>query len=144
MSEEQAQQLMYQMQMLESFYNEILQKENSLVNVFHEASTSVESIKNIQPNTDSDTLVPIGMATYLKTKVSGNDKFILHVGAGVHIEKDKDSAINYLESRLKEIEVALKDTISQKNETINRLEQGKRQMNQMISATNSNQSSIQS
>ena len=48
MSEQQAQQLMNQMQMLETYYTQLLQRENSLVNVFHEAQSSVETIKNIE------------------------------------------------------------------------------------------------
>lgn len=140
MSEEQAQQLVYQMQMLENYFNQLSQKENSLINVFHEAKSSIESIKNIDENNESDTLVPIGLGTYVKTKISGNEKFVINIGAGVHLEKDRETALNYLESRIKEIEVVLQDTISQKQEIANRLEQGKQQMNQMVSTQQPKQS----
>jgi len=133
MSEEQAQQLMNQMQMLENYYAQLSQRENSLANAFQEAQSSVEVIKNIGEQKEADSLIPIGMGTYVKTKVSGSDKFVISIGAGVHMEKDKETALNYLESRIKEVEVALQDTISQKQEISNRLEQGKQQMNQMIS-----------
>ena len=70
MSEEQAQQLMNQMQMLENYYTQLSQRENSLANVFQEAQSSVEVIKNIGEQKEADTLIPIGMGTYVKTKLS--------------------------------------------------------------------------
>ncbi len=128
MSDEHAQQLMYQMQMLESYFNDLTQREASLYNVLREASAAIESIKSITDKSESDTLVPIGMGAFLKTNVSSKDKFVLNVGAGVAIEKDRDSAINYLESRIKEVEVALKDTSAKKQEIVARIEQGKNEI----------------
>ncbi len=134
MSDEHAQQLLYQMQMLESYFSDLSQREASLYNVLREASSAIESIKSIADKPESDTLVPIGMGTFLKTKVTSNDKFVLNVGAGVAIEKDKDSAINYLESRIKEVEVALQDTSTKKREIAARIEQGKNELNRLAQA----------
>ncbi len=134
MSDEHAQQLLYQMQMLESYFSDLSQREASLYNVLREASSAIESIKSIADKPESDTLVPIGMGTFLKTKVASNDTFVLNVGAGVAIEKDKDSAINYLESRIKEVEVALQDTSTKKQEIAARIEQGKNELNRLAQA----------
>ncbi len=134
MSDEHAQQLLYQMQMLESYFSDLSQREASLYNVLREASSAIESIKSIADKPESDTLVPIGMGTFLKTRVTSNDKFVLNVGAGVAIEKDKDSAINYLESRIKEVEVALQDTSTKKQEIAARIEQGKNELNRLAQA----------
>ncbi len=134
MSDEHAQQLLYQMQMLESYFSDLSQREASLYNVLREASSAIESIKSIADKPESDTLVPIGMGTFLKTRVTSNDKFVLNVGAGVAIEKDKDSAINYLESRIKEVEVALQDTSTKKREIAARIEQGKNELNRLAQA----------
>jgi len=132
MSEEKAQQLMYQMQMLESHFTELSQRENSLLNVFNEATYAIESIKGIGKKSESDTLIPIGMGTFIKTKISSGEKIVLNVGAGVAIEKDKDSAINFLESRIKEIQVALQDTATNKQDVASKLERGKAEMNRFI------------
>jgi len=132
MSEEKAQQLMYQMQMLESYFTELSQRENSLLNVFNEATYAIESIKGIGKKSESDTLIPIGMGTFIKTKISSGEKIVLNVGAGVAIEKDKDSAINFLESRIKEIQVALQDTATNKQDVALKLERGKAEMNRFI------------
>ena len=135
MSEEQAQQLMQQMQMLETYFSDLSQREGTFVNILREATASIESIKALGDKSDSETLVPIGMGTYVPAKISSANKIILNIGAGVAVEKDFASAINYLEARIKEIEVALQDTSAKKQEAAGRLEQGKAQINQLMQAT---------
>ncbi|HXW03561.1 MAG TPA: prefoldin subunit alpha [Nitrosarchaeum sp.] len=135
MSEEQAQHLMQQLQMLETYYGDLSQREATLVNVLREAISAIESIKALREKPDSDSLVPIGMGTYVQTKISSSNKIILNVGAGIAMEKTYDSSINYLEARIKEIEVAIQDTTARKQDAMARLEQGKEQMNQLMQQT---------
>jgi prefoldin alpha subunit len=138
MSEEQAQQLMQQMQMLETYFTDLSQREGTLLSVLREAISAIESMKSLHQKPNSDTLVPIGMGTYVQTKISSNDKIVLNIGAGIAVEKTYDSTINYLEARIKEIEVALQDTSAKKQEAIARLEQGKEQMNQLMQESSPN------
>lgn len=135
MSEEQAQHLMQQLQMLETYYGDLSQREATLVNVLREAISAIESIKALREKPDSDSLVPIGMGTYVQTKISSSNKIILNVGAGIAMEKTYDSSINYLEARIKEIEVAIQDTTARKQDAMARLEHGKEQMNQLMQQT---------
>ena len=135
MSEEQAQQLLYQMQMMEGYLSELSQKEATIVSVIREASSAIQSLKTIDNKTDNETLTPVGLGTFIKTKVVPNEKLILNIGAGIAIEKDKDSAINFLELRLKEMQVALQETSNQKQQIAASLEQGKQQMEQMLAAS---------
>ena len=137
MSEEQTQQLLYQMQMLEGYFSELVQKEEAIISIIREASSAVVSLKAIDNKTDSETLVPMGLGTFVKTKLIPNQKLILNVGAGVAIEKDQNYAINFLESRLKEMQVALQETSGQKQQVSASLEQGKQQMNQLLAASRS-------
>ncbi len=140
MSEEQAQQLMQQMQMLETYFTDLSQREGTLLSVLREAISAIESIKSLRQKPNSDTLVPIGMGTYVQTKILSNDKIVLNIGAGIAVEKTYDSTINYLEARIKEIEIALQDTSAKKQEAVTRLEQGKDQMNQLMQETSQNTS----
>ncbi|NOS62761.1 MAG: prefoldin subunit alpha [Nitrosarchaeum sp.] len=135
MSEEQAQQLMQQMQMLETYFTDLSQREGTLLSVLREAISAIESIKSLRQKPNSDTLVPIGMGTYVQTKILSDDKIVLNIGAGIAVEKTYDSTINYLEARIKEIEVALQDTSAKKQEVVARLEHGKEQMNQLMQET---------
>ena len=138
MSEEQAQQLMYQMQMLENYFVELNRKEESLIAIIREAASAIQSIKAINEKPESSTLVPMGMGSFVKAKISSNEKLILNLGAGVAIEKDKDGAVNFLESRLKEMEVALKDTSTQKQQVMANLEAGKQEVNRLMQQSQSN------
>ncbi|MBA0909061.1 MAG: prefoldin subunit alpha [Nitrosarchaeum sp.] len=132
MSEEHAQQFMNQMQMLETYFTDLTQREGTLLSVLREAVSAIESIKALREKPNSDTLVPIGMGTYVQTKILSSDKIVLNIGAGIAVEKTYDSSINYLEARIKEIQVALQDTSVKKQEVLARLEQGKEQMNQLM------------
>ena len=87
MSEERAQQLMSQIQMLENYFVDLTQKESSLFAILREANSAIESIKSAKEKSDSDTLVPVGMGAYLRAKLSSGEKLILNVGSGVSIGK---------------------------------------------------------
>jgi len=132
LSEEKAQQMLHQMQMLETYLNDLIGKEGNIVNILREANSAIQSIKSINENSESETLVPMGIGTFVKAKILPNQKLVVNLGAGAAIEKDKDSAINYIESRIKEMEVALNETNAKKQEVIANLEQGKQEMNRLV------------
>ena len=131
MSEEKAQQLLYQMQMIEAYLNDLIQRESTLLTVLRESTSAIESIKSLKNNPNSDTLIPLGMGSFVKSQISSNEKIVLNIGAGVAVEKTPDSAINFLESRIKEIEVALQEAAAKKQDAAARLEQGKHEFNQL-------------
>jgi len=135
MSEEQAQQLLYQMQMLEAYLGDLVQRESTLVSILREAISAIVSIKSLKDNPDSDTLIPLGMGAFVKSQISSNEKIVLNIGAGVAVEKNLDSAINFLESRIKEIEVALQEAAAKKQDAAKRLEQGKQEINRLAQLT---------
>lgn len=139
MSEEQAQQFLYQMQVLESYATSLDQKEGAIMTFLREAMASIDSIKGISQNPQADSLIPVGLGTYIKAKMSEDPKVLVDVGAGIVVEKDHDSAINYLESRIKELQIALNDTMAQKHEALMRLEQLKQQMNNFLQTANPQQ-----
>jgi len=140
MSEEQAQQLMQQMQMLETYFSELSQREGTFLSVLREATAAIESIKSLSQKPESETLVPIGIGTYIPTKILSNSKIVLSIGAGVAVEKDFPSAINYLEAHIKEIEVALQDNAAKKQDAAARLEQGREQINQLMQSASQSKS----
>ncbi len=139
MSEEQAQQLLYQMQMLESFAASLDQKEEAILSFLREAIASIDSIRSITQNPQAESLIPVGLGTYIKANITGDSKVLIDVGAGITVEKDHNSAINHLESRIKELQVALNDTATQKHEAVMRLEQLKQHMNSFMQAANPSQ-----
>jgi len=131
---------MQQMQMLETYFSDLSQRETTFVNIFRETIAVIESIKSLSQKPESETLVPIGMGIYIPTKISSNSKIILNIGAGVAVEKDFSSAINFLEARIKEIEIAINDTAAKKQDAAGRLEQGRMQINQLMQSASSSNS----
>ena len=134
MSEEQAQALMEQLQALEGYLADVVQKEESVMRLLQEAVSAIESMKAIGDSAN-ETLVPVGLGAYVKAKIEPNQKVIIHVGAGTSIEQDKDSAINYVESRIKELEIVLQQLAAQRQEVSIRLEQGQQEMNKLIQSS---------
>ena len=135
MSEEQAQALLQQMQALESYMADLMQREEAVMRLLQEAVNAVESMKSLSGDAEYETLVPVGLGAYVKAKISPNQKMIVNIGAGTSIEQDRDSAINYMESRIKELEVALQQLSNQRQEVSMRLEQGQHEMNRLIQSS---------
>ena len=139
MSEEQAQVLLQQMQALESYLNDLLQREEAVMRLLQDATNAVESMKVITGKTEYDTLIPIGLGVYIKAKINPDQKMIVNIGAGVSVEQNKESAINYTESRIKELEIALQQLVSQRQEVSMKLEQGQHEMNKLIQSNRGSQ-----
>ena len=139
MSEEQAQQLMQQMQMLENHFAQLSQQESSIINIIREANSALHSINETKTQDESDGLVPIGMGVYVQSKIQSKDKVVVNIGSGIAIEKDQNSAINWLESRLKELEIALQNVNSQRKQVAENLELGKQQMQSLIQKSQNTQ-----
>lgn len=132
MSEEQAQALLQQMQALEAYMADLIQKEEAVIKLLQEASGAIESMAALNEDGPHETLVPVGMGTYVKATIQPKEKIIVNIGAGAAIEQDKAAAINYVEQRIKELEVALQQISSQRQEMALRLEQGQQEMNRLI------------
>jgi prefoldin alpha subunit len=137
MSEEQAQALLQQMQALEAYMADLLQKEEAVLKLLQEATGAIESMKALD-DTQLETLVPVGMGAYVKATIPPNEKLVVHIGAGASIEQDKNSAINYVEERIKELEIVLQQLSGQKHEIAARLEHGQREMNRLLQTSQSN------
>ena len=139
MSEQQAQQLMQQMQMLENHFSQLTQQENSIISIIREANSAIQSITETKEENESDNLVPVGMGVYVKSKIQSKDKVVINIGSGVAIEKDQNSALNWLESRLKELEVALQNINMQRQQVAENLELGKQQMQSIMQKSQASQ-----
>jgi prefoldin alpha subunit len=132
MSEEQAQSMLQQMQALEAYMVDLIQKEEAVVKLIQEASGAIESMVALKEDTPYETLVPVGMGTYVKATIQPKEKMIVNIGAGAAIEQDKAAAINYVEQRIKELEVALQQISAQRQEIAVQLERGQQEMNRLI------------
>ncbi len=136
MSKEEAQSLINQMQALEHQFIEINKNETAIGNILRDAHSSIDAIRALEKGDDFETLTPIGSTTFAKSQISSKNGFVINVGAGVFIEKDVTSTLNFLETRIQSLQVIAKNIHAQKQEIVNRLEQSKHEFNKFAKAAN--------
>ena len=127
--EEKLQALVTQMRMIEAYVNDIGSKETAVGRLIEEARSTIDAIRNVSNMDHSQTLMPIGIGVYMQASVASANKLLISIGSGIAIEKSREDAINYVESRIKELETALRSMFSQKEELETRLEQTKAEVN---------------
>jgi len=130
--EEKIQALVSQMKIYEAYLNDIFTRENTVARLMEEGRLAIEAIKNISGQDPIDTLMPVGIGVYMLTSTSTNSKLVINIGAGIAIEKSRDDAVTYVESRLKEMEVALRSMDAQKQELAKRMEQTRDEVNALL------------
>ena len=59
---------------------------------------------------ESDSLVPLGLGVYARARISYGTGVVISIGAGAAVEKGTGDALNYVDARIKEVEVATQDT----------------------------------
>lgn len=123
-----------QSRILEAYLNDTVTREITVTRLIEEARSASTTIQGVNPEADSETLMPIGIGVYVKTIVPAMKKLLVNMGAGVTIEKNREDALNYVESKIKEYEVALRQLGAQRQDIEMRMEQLQSQMNQMVQA----------
>jgi len=129
--EEKLQALVAQMKVIEAYLNDILSKEATVSRLIEDGRFAIDAIRNMSGTDNVQTLMPIGIGVYMQASVAPVDKLLVSVGSGVAIEKRRDDAINYIESRIKELEVALRSMFSQKQDLAMKMEQTRAEVNSM-------------
>ena len=130
--EQKLNELVQQSRILEAYLNDIVAKEANALRLIEEARLAASALHNIPAKTQAEALVPVGIGVYMKAYIPPADRLLVNVGAGVNIEKSKQDAINYIESRIKEFEVASRQLSGQKQQVETRMAQIQGQVNQMV------------
>lgn len=135
MSREQAQDLLYEIQLLDEKKAEATRLEAVIRHHLKEAESTIESIKELEKETGEDTLVPLGADVYVKSKISSNSTVLVSIGANVVLEKDNQFALNFLEERIKGLQINLQEIISNKNIMEDKIQQLKIHASQAMYAS---------
>ena len=106
--EQQATRYSQQMEILNSYYNEIQSSEQTLIEI--DESKGNQKI-----------LMPIGAGNFIYATIEDTEKVIVTIGAGVHNEKSLSSAIEGLKKKKEEVESQLTQIKSSYNEVLERL-----------------------
>ena len=132
--EQRINELVQQSRILEAYMNDVITRQVTVGKLIEEAHLASNTIQNITSESDVESLMPIGIGVYVKTTVPPIKKLLINLDAGVAIEKNREDALNYVETRIKEYEVAARQLEAQRQEIAMRINQLQSQINQMIQA----------
>ena len=132
--EQRINELVQQSRILEAYMNDVITRQVTVGKLIEEAHLASNTIQNITSESDVESLMPIGIGVYVKTTVPPIKKLLINLDAGVAIEKTREDALNYVETRIKEYEVAARQLEAQRQEIAMRINQLQSQINQMIQA----------
>jgi len=138
--EQKINEMMQQARVLEAHLNEIISREAAVSRLLEEAKLASSAVQEIQIETEIESYVPVGVGVHMKVSVPPVKKLLINIGAGVAVEKSREDTINYIESRLKEFEIALKQLMGQKQQVSLRMEQIQVQVNEMVQRATSGRS----
>lgn len=130
--EQRVNELVQHSRTLELYLNEVLEREATVTKLIEEARLASYALQNISLDKENEALMPIGVGVFLKTNIPSIDKLLVNIGAGVTIEKTHQDTLNYIESRIKEFEIGLKQLVEQKKQITSQLEQIQHQVNSML------------
>lgn len=114
--------MVLQLRLLESYYNDLTARESILSQALSESRAALSAISALPKERESEVVVPIGGGLFLPATYEPGKKLFVRLGANVILEKDKEEASSFLNKRIEEIEKALRDIITQKEETVRRIE----------------------
>lgn len=132
--EQRINELVQQSRILEAYMNDVMTRQVTVSKLMEEAHLASNTIQNITSESDVESLMPIGIGVYIKAMVPPIKKLLINLDAGVAIEKNREDALNYVETRIKEYEVAARQLEAQRQEIAMRINQLQSQINQMIQA----------
>lgn len=133
--EQKINEMVQQSRILEAYMNETITRQATFTRLIEEARLSSSAIQSITGESEIESLVPVGIGVYIRASLPPVKKMLVNVGAGVTIEKSREDTINYIESRIKEFEIALRQLANQKQQIEMRMEQIQGQVNQMLQQT---------
>ena len=132
--EQRINEMVQQSRVLEAYMNDVMTRQLTVSKLMEEARLASTTIQNITSESEVESLMPVGVGVYVKTIVPPIKKVLVAMDAGVALEKNREDALNYVESRIKQYEVAARQLEAQRQEIAMRMEQVQAQINQMIRA----------
>jgi prefoldin alpha subunit len=132
--EQRINEMVQQSRVLEAYMNDIMTRQVTVTKLMEEARMASTTIQGISQDSEVESLMPVGIGVYVKTNVPPVKKLVVTLGAGIALEKSREDALNYVEARIKEYEVAARQLEAQRQEIAMRMEQMQAHINQMIRA----------
>ena len=102
----------------------------SAINEVTLAFSTLDGLKNMK---DGDsTLVPVGAGSYVRMNLADSKKLIMGIGAGAAMEKDVESSVVELRSRLEELDKARTSIQQQLDQTAARYQEDREALEDLL------------
>ncbi len=130
--EERVNNLIAEVRMLESTYNDLSSRQSLLERILIETRSSLDTIKGLSASSSEEVLVPVGGGILLRASPPKTDKVLLNIGANVVVERTKDVATKFLDVRAGDLEENITAIASQRNQIAQRLESDQRALQSLL------------
>jgi prefoldin alpha subunit len=123
--QQQFNQLVAEVRLLESYYQEIVTRQQSISAALIDTRAALEALDALPLSDNAELLVPIGGGTLIPVSAPPIKNVVVSVGAGVAVEKNREAAKSYLDGRKSDLEKAVTQLEQQRKEIGSRLEVGR-------------------
>lgn len=120
--EEKLNNLVVEVRVLESTYNELTSRQGILERALIENRAALDAIKGLADNGAGEVLTQIGGGAMLRSPPPDADRVLVGVGANVVLDKPREEALAIIEERQKEVERSIVSIVGQREEIKQRLE----------------------
>jgi prefoldin alpha subunit len=125
--------LVVEVRVLESTYNELTSRQNLLERALIENRAALDAIKGLSGGKAADVLTQIGGGAMLRSPPPDVDKVLVSIGADVVLEKPREEALAVIEDRQKEVERSIVSIVGQREEIKQRLEADQETLQSLVS-----------
>ncbi|ADI73633.1 prefoldin, alpha subunit [Methanohalobium evestigatum Z-7303] len=101
------------------------------------ALNTIESLESLEEGTES--MVPIGSGTYMHAQFNDLNRFVIDIGAGISVEKNREDAKETLNKRKEEMDNAYERLNESYSQVVQNMQEIERQFNEYQSKMQSQQ-----
>jgi prefoldin alpha subunit len=130
--EDRVNNLVAEIRMLESTFNELSGRQNLLERILIETRSAIDTLVGLSSGKPEEVLVPVGGGILVRASPPSVDKVLLNVGANVVIEKSRDYANKFMQARADEIEESIVSIVGQRNQIAQRLDSDRRALQNIV------------
>jgi prefoldin alpha subunit len=133
--EDKVNNLVVEIRILESTYNELTSRQNLLERALIENRAALDAIKGLGNKSVGEVLTQIGGGAMLRSPPPNVDSVLVSVGADVVLEKSREEALAIIEERTKDVERSIVSVVGQRDEIRQRLEADQEFLQRLVSST---------
>ncbi len=103
MNEEEVREAYFELKVIEEQMKQLQQQINNIENNIAEFDNSVKSLDELKEKTGEETFVPVSAGIYAKAKLEDTENFVVNVGAGVAVRKNREETQRVIRKQIDEM-----------------------------------------